>query len=85
MNDHRTVFGRTLASLLQEMDLKSAHPSCLRSAAVKRTLKYWSVPCEETWRVSICKELLDVQTSDTTIPGFTLEECKSILTHICVT
>ena len=74
-SDLRTVIGRTLHQL--EVECNCERPG-LNSMMIKRILKYFPVPGEEEWRLTILRELVDMQ-----IPGFSLEEVQEIRDFIC--
>ena len=52
----------------------------LTSATVKKSMKYFSVPDNEQWRVGILTELLS-ETIE--IPGFASQEIEDIKNYIC--
>ena len=82
--DNRTVLGRTLSRLLQLCNLEDGDLSKLNSNLIKKKLCYKEVPAEESWRVHLGKELLQVrQGSEMVLHGFTKEECEELLEFVC--
>ena len=70
--DNRTVLGRTLSRLLQLCNLEDGDLSKLNSNLIKKKLCNKEVPAEESWRVHLGKELLQVcQGSEMVLTGFT--------------
>ena len=82
--DNRTVLGRTLSILLQLCELQDDEISKLNSNLIKKKLCYKEVPADETWRVHLGKELLQVQNGcEMVLPGFSKEECEELLKFVC--
>ena len=82
--DKRTVLGKTLSSLKQLCGMRDEED--LTARIIKKKLKYMDIPPTETWRVSLCKELLSVQEgSQLMLPGFSKDECDELLEYACVT
>ena len=61
----------------------SGDPSDLTASHIKRSMVYSSVPDDETWRVPLCRELLDLRSEDILLPGFSIEEKEDILAYVC--
>ena len=48
-------------------------------------IKYHEPPEEETWRLGVLDELLEVKYGDLTVPGFDSEELAMMQSYICTT
>ena len=77
--DHRTVFGKTLSKIADHCDCAMEQ---LSPSLVKRRMRYHDPPDTEVWRLPIARELTS---SRLKIPGFSNDELKKILHHICTT
>jgi hypothetical protein len=79
--DQRTVLGKTLYNLTRQCsvpDITFLTPEC-----VKTKLKYFSIPEHEQWRSNMVTELLQLRIDSLSLPGFSLEEIKTILNFVC--
>ena len=57
----------------------------LNSKIVKKKIRYKTTPLGDEWKVNLSKELLDLRDDDDlTLPGFSTDELKCILDHLCV-
>ena len=84
-NDLRSVHGRNLSNiaLLCGVD-GTTELHALKPMLVKKKVRYRTTPLHEEWRVTMCKELLQMRDStNLELPGFTADEQKAILDHLC--
>ena len=81
-NDNRTVLGKTLSTLcnqLEEDDL-----SCVNSTVIKNKLCYRAPPEDDLWRLSLGSELLQIRDgNELELKGFTKQECSDLLYFAC--
>ena len=80
--DRRTVLGRTLDALCRECGVSDI--TKLSSNLVKAKLNYHRVNEEDDWRIKFVAELLQLRAHRLSIPGFTMEEIKDMLTYTCI-
>ena len=82
--DMRTVLGRNLASLERICGVSRGEFESLSSTYVKRSMTYKAVNDEDTWKVELAKELIDICNGEAPIPvGFSLLEVRHILDYVC--
>ena len=77
-NDQRSVLGQNLAIIR-----KICGGKILSKNLVKKTMKYFPIPEEEKWRLSIIRELLDCKDGSKEMLNFTRTEIEDMLDHIC--
>ena len=78
VQDNRTVMGKTVARLKQELN-----SDVLTSNLVKKNLKYFPVPQDEEWRLPFLDELLSVETNDSSIDGcFSSSDVKMMISSL---
>ena len=83
--DLRTVHGRNLHEISRLCGLKSCDPERLQPSLVKKYVRYKEIPKEESWRIGLCEELLELRDKDSRcVPGFDDDELSSLLSFICV-
>ena len=81
--DHRTVMGKTLATLAKECEMSDI---CgLKPSVLKKCMIYMTLHEDQKWRVGVGLELLQNYHGSLDIPGFSREEVKSMLDFICTT
>ena len=57
----------------------------LKPAMVKDKVRYRVIPDDETWRIDMCKELMNLRRNDDIqVVGFTTDELEELLTFLCV-
>ena len=78
--DNRTLLGRTTSRIALESNVGLEN---LQPNDVKLNLKYFPVPEEQEWRVSILSELLDVRSSNSVIENLTLVDVNQFIDIIC--
>ena len=79
--DQRTVFGRTLREI---GNLCGSPPETFPcSTMVKRKMMYARVPDAESWRPGLLKELMEVRSSKSALPGFSQEEVEEMIKFVC--
>ena len=49
----------------------------------KKTIYQGTGTVYETWRVPLCRELLDLRSEDMLLPGFSIEEQEDMLAYVC--
>ena len=62
-----SVLGRNLFSIANDC---SVNPSDLSKMLVKKQMKYFDVPLEHAWKVSVLQELLNTRMSNLDVEGF---------------
>ena len=77
-----TVLGKSITKIAELCDMETS-PMDLNASIVKKRLKYASIPSEETWRIGIIKDMLDIMNYSTSTPGLTDHEVSEILTVAC--
>ena len=80
-SDLRTVMGRSLSQIAVECGLARGDSSLLTPELIKKKMKYFAVPGQETWRVGCLEELLG---SHLEVPGFTTET-EVMVSYLCKT
>ena len=78
--DHRTVMGCTLSQIGRECGLAGWDPMKLSSGVIKKNMKYFAVPPNETWRTGFLSELMDNQLE---IPGLSSEDIQEMVSYLC--
>ena len=78
--DQRTVLGRNMGSIGRELSSNS-----VTTIDVKNKMKYFPVPVEETWRISIIQELLEIKSGQANISNFEDEDVTDFLNILCTT
>ena len=58
--------------------------SGLSSTGIKRKFKYAEAPGDQSWRIPICQELLELRRGSLDLHGFTPEERDEILDFVCI-
>ena len=59
--------------------------AALTPQAVKRSLRYFPVPDDQHWRISLLLELLDARDKKIMIENLTAEEIVNIIEEVCIT
>ena len=77
-NDQRSVIGQNLAKIRKICREKS--PS---KYSVKKSMKYFPIPEDQKWRVSIIRELLDCKDGSKEVLNFTSTEIGDMLEYAC--
>ena len=77
-DDQRTVLGKNMGSISREV-------ASVTAINVKNKMKYFPVPEEETWRISIIKELLEIKSGQANISNFEDEDVTDLLNILCTT
>ena len=49
-----------------------------------KKLKYHKVAIEDSWKIDIVKELIEIKNDQLSLNDFTKEELNEILTHLCI-
>ena len=80
LGDRRTVLGQTMSNVAAECGVSRSGSSLPTPAIVKKHLKYFDVPNQETWRTGPLGELLN---SDLKVPGFDDDELGDIISFLC--
>ena len=79
VQDNRTVMGKTISRLKQELNTEVVTPSL-----VKRNLRYFPVPQDEEWRLPFLEELLSVETNNMNMDeSFLSSDIKTMISSLC--
>ena len=73
--DMRTVLGQNIANISAGIEVEAGR---LTPGLVKAQMKYFTVPDNQAWRVSILGELMNEN-----IPGFTDSEISTMKNYLC--
>ena len=79
-NDFRTVMGKNMGSIRADL-LGEA----VTAGSVKKNLKYFPVPDDESWRVQAIKELLAVRAGQATLSQFEYEDISDMINILSTT
>ena len=85
-NDLRSVHGKNLSEIARMCHMgHSPDIEKLKPAMVKDKVRYRVIPDDETWRIDMCKELMNLRRNDDIqVVGFTTDELEELLTFLCV-
>ena len=85
-NDLRSVHGKNLGEIARMCHMgHSPDIEELKPAMVKDKVRYRVIPDDETWRIDMCKELMNLRRNDDIqVVGFTTDELEELLTFLCV-
>ena len=72
--------GRNLGSIAADL-----HGDSVTAANVKLKLKYFPVPADETWRVDMLKELLEVRSGLAVLPNLEPDDISEMIAILCTT
>ena len=78
-DDRRTVAGRTVSKIA--VDCKAERRNLTSKTA--KSLKYWTPPLEQQWRISMLKELLAVRAGAAVIHEVEHDEVQMMIDHLC--
>ena len=78
VGDNRTVMGRTMSRLKQELGCQDLTPT-----NVKKKLEYFPTPEGERWRLNFLEELLSVSSNQSTIENLSQTDAKNMLAALC--
>ena len=78
--DNRTVLGQNLNNISRKCQTKI---NDLTTHHIKSNMKYFEVPEDEKWRISIVHELLMLKNNVMEIEGFTKGEINNMLLQVC--
>ena len=78
--DHRTVLGKNMGSICRELSSYA-----VTAVDVKKQMEYFPVPEDETWRIPIIKELLEIKSGNANISNFAEEDVSDLLNILCTT
>ena len=83
-NDLRSVHGQNLSKIALLCGVNSTEFHKLKPGLVKMKVKYRPNAADQDWKVELCKELLNLRDGNgIELPGFSAEEQKEILDHVC--
>ena len=83
--DLRSVYGQNVNGIALLCGIDANELNKLKPALVKDKVKYKPTPVGQQWKVILCKELLNLRDNNGIgLPGFSAEEHKEILDHVCV-
>ena len=80
MEDRRTTLGKNISRMKAELE-----GIFLSSSNIKKHLKYFSIPTEESWRISYVGELLEVKDKKMIIENLSSEDSKLMLNNALCT
>ena len=78
VEDNRTVMGRTVSRVKQDLGCQDLTPM-----NVKKKLKYFPTPECERWRLDFLRELLSVSCNQSTIENLSQSDAKNMLAALC--
>ena len=78
MGDRRTTMGKNISRMKTELE-----GILLSSSTIRKHLKYFSIPREESWRINYLGELLEVRDKKMTIENLSAEDSKLMLNALC--
>ena len=82
----RSVLGRNVASIATICDLTRTDKSRISASLVKRKMVYRKVEEENSWKVTLAAELLDMCSEDAPyVQGFSNVEIREMLDYLCTT
>ena len=81
--DLRTVHGRTLHVI--QTRCEQPHYEHLTASLVKRKCKYQQVPEDESWRLPLLSDLLQVRKGNQVLENFTIQEIDDYINYLCTT
>ena len=85
-DDLRSVLGRNVASIATICDLTRTDKSRISASLVKRKMVYRKVEEENSWKVTLAAELLDMCSEDAPyVQGFSNVEIREMLDYLCTT
>ena len=64
--------------------MNKASISEVKSWEVKESLTYNPVPINQSWRIPLLKNIIDIKPGNLEIDGFTSGEISEIMEHICI-
>ena len=77
-DDWRTVMGRNLGNIKRELGENQMSPS-----SVKKLLRYFEIPDQQSWRVPCIRELIDVKSGTSIIDNFSTDEITYMINFLC--
>ena len=78
--DARTTTGRNLRYLM--IALGKNLVETIREEDID-TMEYHTIPEDETWRIDLLKEIIEVKENEYEVHGFTNEELEEIVNFVC--
>lgn len=78
-DDRRTLTGRTISSIASDCDVVRSSLTPMKT----KDMKYKTAPLEEQWRLPILRELLEIRSGQSELPGTDNDELKLMIDHIC--
>ena len=82
-HDLRTVSGRNLRQIALECGKGLPVKQFPSKTIVKETMKYYTVPNSDAWRVGLLHDHLDVRNKMSTLTGFYTAEVQDMIKFIC--
>ena len=78
--DNRTVIGKNLKNIISSIPSEG-----LSTSNVKKYIKYFPVPDNESWRIAFIEELIEVRSGLTTIVNFDDLEIQKMIDILSTT
>ena len=78
--DVRTTTGRNLRYLMIALGKNSVET--IREEDID-TMEYHTIPEDETWRINLVKEIIEVKENECEVQGFSNEELEEIVNFVC--
>ena len=79
LDDRRTVVGRTVSRIAVDCKVERRNLTSM----IAKSMKYWTPPLEEQWKILMLKELLEVRAGAAVILDVEHDEVKMMIDHLC--
>ena len=79
LEDRRTLVGRTVSRIAEDCKAERRNLTSM----IAKSMKYWTPPLEEQWRIPMLKELLEVRAGAAVILDVEHDEVKMMIDHLC--
>jgi hypothetical protein len=79
-DDRRTMTGKTVTRIANDCGVERG---MLTTSIAKKQISYFSPPVEESWRIPLLKELLEVRDGQAEIPGVNGDDIRLMINDIC--
>ena len=80
-NDVRSITGSNVRNILLLTEKDTIEHVTKRDV---KKLKYHKAAIEDSWKIDIVKELIEIKNDQLSLNDFTKEELNEILTHLCI-
>ena len=79
-NSCKTVYGQNLSKISTQCN---SNVEKIDNFAVKKNMKYFPLPENESWRIPLLCELLSLKAQTSNLPGFSLDKIDDMLLYAC--